>query len=234
MIKYYIRTTGERILDESYNQIPYIKLIDKEHRYIDFFVDELERVGVEDCVIIEDDCVLCKDFKQRIEDVIAQYPDRVINFFYWAEKYFKTKEGNDFVQNQCTYYPKGFSQILAREMRKAHRDYPHLPTDRVESVALKRLGIKHIQYRPCLVQHLNFDSLLNHQVEWHGLRTPFFVDYLDKLNLNYDKLTNDDIKKLIMEMKYHLLNKKKEWIKNKEELSNAKILRKNNRRKNIG
>ena len=51
-MKYYIRTTGERILDESYNQIPYVKLIVKDHRYIDFFVDELERVGDEDCVLL--------------------------------------------------------------------------------------------------------------------------------------------------------------------------------------
>ena len=78
MIRYYIRTTGERKLDISYNQIPYIKLIDKEHRYIDFFVDELERIGVEDSVIIEDDCVLCKDFKNRIEAVISQYPNTCI------------------------------------------------------------------------------------------------------------------------------------------------------------
>ena len=219
-MKYYIRTTGERILDESYEQIPYIKLIDKDHRYIDFFVDELERIGAEDCVIIEDDCVLCKDFKQRIEEVIAQYPNRVINFFYWARHYFKTRESFDYFQNQCTYYPKGFSQVLAREMRKVHKEFPWLCTDQCESVALKRLDVKHVQYRPCLVQHLNFDSLLNHKIEDRGLRTPFFVDYLDKLNLDYNNLTQKDIQKLTREMKYHLLIKKEKWLKDKELIQN--------------
>lgn len=32
MLKYYVRTTGERVLDESYNQIKYELLIDKEHK----------------------------------------------------------------------------------------------------------------------------------------------------------------------------------------------------------
>lgn len=219
-MKYYIRTTGERILDESYEQIDYVKLVDKDHRYIDFFVDKLEELGSEDIVIIEDDCVLCKDFKKRIEAVISQYPNKIINFFqYKVKKYFFTHESDKYLMNQCTYYPKGLSIKLAQEMRKAHQDFPTYSTDECENVALKRMNETHIQYRPCLVQHLNFDTLLDHVVE--KLRTPFFVDYLDQLNLNYNSLTERDIKKLTIEMKYHILKKKKEWFKNKEaELSN--------------
>lgn len=219
-MKYYIRTTGERILDESYNQIPYVKLIDKDHRYIDFFVDELERVGDEDCVIIEDDCVLCKDFKKRIETVISQYPNKIINFFYWGQQYFKTRESDDYVQNQCTYYPKGLSKKLAVEMRKVHKEFPNLCTDQCECIALKRMNETHIQYRPCLVQHLNFDSLLNHTVEYHGLRTPFFIDYLDKLNIDYNNISDIEARRLQREMKYHILTKRNEWLKQKEELLN--------------
>lgn len=219
-MKYYIRTTGERILDESYNQIPYIKLIDKEHRYIDFFVDELERVGDEDCVILEDDCVLCKDFKNRIEAVISQYPNKIINFFYWGQHYFKTRESDDYVQNQCTYYPKGLSKKLAVEMRKVHKKYPTLATDRVENIALLNLKETHIQYRPCLVQHLNFDSLLNHSIEHQGLRTPFFIDYLDKLNIDYNNISDIEMRRLQRELKYHILTKRNEWLKQKEDKSN--------------
>ncbi len=208
-MKYYIRTTGERILDESYNQIPYIKLIDKEHRYIDFFVDELEKVGIEDCVIIEDDCVLCKDFKNRIESIIAKYPNKIINFFqYPGNKYFKTHESTQYLMNQCTYYPRGLSKKLAREMRKVHRDFPKYSTDEVENVALINLNETHIKYRPCLVQHLNIDSLLNHPVEQDKRRTPFFIDYLDDLKLDYNKLSKNDVKKLKMKLYYHMLKYK--------------------------
>ena len=234
MIKYYIRTTGERKLDDSYNQIPYVKLIDKEHRYIDFFVDELERVGTEDCVIIEDDCVLCKDFKNKIEQVIAAYPDRIINFFYWGQRYFKTYECGDYLQNQCTYYPKGLSQQLAREMRQVHKDNPTLCTDEVENLALKNMNVKHIVYRPCLVQHLNFDTFLNHKVDSEILRTPFFIDYLEECGVDYNTLNpkTDKIKMFMLKVKYkqHISAKRKEWERN---IQNDKILCKNNKRQSV-
>ena len=160
MIKYYIRTTGERKLDSSYSQIEYELLVDSKHGYIDFFVDQLERIGTEDSVVIEDDCVLCKDFKRRIEEVISKYPNKVINFFQFpCHTYFKTHESDVFLQNQCTYYPKGLTVKLAQEMRRIHKDKPQLCTDEVENLALIELGETHIKYRPCLVQHLNFDSM---------------------------------------------------------------------------
>ena len=224
-IKYYIRSTGERYLDESYNQIPYVELIDKDHRYIDFFVDKLEELGNEDIVIIEDDCVLCKDFKNRIESVIAQYPNKVINFFYWANKYFKTRESDNFVQNQCTYYPKGLAKRLAVEMRKVHNEYPKLCTDQCENKALKRIGETHIQYRPCLVQHLNFDTMLNHEVE--TLRTPFFIDYLDELNIDYNKLMPFKTGMLIRKMREHIESKRVIWLeqqKNPRKLNEETIV----------
>ena len=211
-MKYFIRTTGERKLDSSYSQIEYELLVDKEHRYIDFFVDELERVGKDDCVIIEDDCVLCKDFKSRIEKVISKYPNKIINFFqYPCMDYFKTYEDDYFLQNQCTYYPKNLSIKLAKKMRKVHRQFPELCTDQVEDLALKELKLTHIKYRPCLVQHLNFHSFLNHDV--NKLRTPYFIDYLDKLNLNYDCLSERDKKKLVIEMKTDIEKRKIKFIK---------------------
>lgn len=210
-MKYYIRTTGERVLDETYNQIPYVKLIDKEHRYIDFFIDELERVGNEDCVIIEDDCILCRNFKERIEAVISQYPDKIINFFQFpGNKYFKTHESSQYLMNQCTYYPKNLSKKLAQEMRKVHEEFPKFSTDEVENVALNNLNETHIKYRPCLVQHLNIDSLLNHPIESARRRTPFFIDYLDNLNLEYNNLSSNDIKRLKMTLCYHITRYKKE------------------------
>ena len=210
-MKYYIRTTGERVLDESYNQIPYIKLIDKDHRYVAFFIEQLEKYGNEDMVIIEDDCVLCKNFKERIESVIAQYPNKIINFFQLpTREYFKTHESTEYLQNQCTYYPKGLTIRLARKMREILEKSPKIRTDVCEDLALKELKETHIKYRPCLVQHLNFDSLLNNKVG--SKRTPFFIDYLEDLKLNYDNLSKNDIKKLEMKLFYHMAKYEKEKI----------------------
>ena len=87
-------------------------------------------------------------------------------------------------------------------MKKAYKEHPTLSTDQVEDLALKEMNETHIKYRPCLVQHLNFHSLLNHKIECR--RTPFFVDYLDKLGLKYEGLTPSNIKRLIIEMKYDI------------------------------
>lgn len=210
-MKYYIRTTGERTLDESYGQIPYIKLVDKDHRYVAFFIEQLEKYGNEDMVFIEDDCVLCRNFKEKIEEVIAQYPNKIINFFQLpTREYFKTHESTEYLQNQCTYYPKDLTIKLAHKMREILEKNPKIRTDVCEDLALKELKETHIKYRPCLVQHLNFDSLLNNKVG--SKRTPFFIDYLEDLKLNYDNLSKNDIKRLKMELFYHMTRYEKEKI----------------------
>ena len=214
-IKYFIRSVGTRVLDESYNQIPYVELIDKDHRYIDFFIEQLEKYGNEDMVIIEDDCVLCKNFKERIESVIAQYPNKIINFFqYETKEYFKTHESTEYLQNQCTYYPKGLTIKLAHKMREVLEKNPQLRTDECEDLALKELKETHIKYRPCLVQHLNFDTFLNNKIE--SKRTPFFIDYLDKYKFDYSKITKMHYTILMKEMNNHIEEKRLIWLEQKK------------------
>lgn len=186
-IKYFIRTTGERVLNESYEQIPYTKLIDKDHRYVEFFIECLEYFSQWNSVFIEDDCILCRDFKNRIEEAIADHPNEIINFFNEPlDLYFKTKESNDFRMNQCTYYPKELTKKLAKEMRKVLSQFPDYPTDWIEDIALKNLNQSHIKYRPTLVQHIANSSILGHKnfMKW---RATFFIDYYDDLNIDYKK-----------------------------------------------
>ena len=83
MIKYYVRTTNDRVLDESYNQVDYKLLVDTEYNARKSFVEQLEKLAKNksDVVILEDDLILCKNFKERIEQVISEHPDTLINFF---------------------------------------------------------------------------------------------------------------------------------------------------------
>ena len=62
MIKYFVRTTGERQLDESYNQIEYELLIDKEYKPVKSLIEQLEIMNNYDSVLLEDDLILCKNF----------------------------------------------------------------------------------------------------------------------------------------------------------------------------
>lgn len=201
MLKYFVRTTGERTLDNSFSQIDYELLIDKEHKPVKSFIEQLEIISDYDSIFLEDDIKLCKDFKKRIEQVIKQYPDRLINFFTAPKHYFKTKEAQTFYFNQCTYYPKGLAKKLAAEMRKIEEESPgKYQYDVLESRALYNLNLKHIQYRPCLVQHLDFKSLIGNRDNYRI--TPYFIDYLEELNITYVEAQKH---KNLIELKYKIL-----------------------------
>ena len=186
---YYIRTTGERQLDLSFNQIPYTLIIDREHKPIDSFINALYQISNEDAVLMEDDIILCQNFEEEITRVIEQYPNRIINFFnilnmgHIEEKY-------NIIYNQCTFYPKGIAKQIADIMVTLPRR-----TDRkknmyslLENVALKQLDQKVVQYIPHLVQHLDNDTLLFEHT-FHRRRSILFIDYVKELGIDYNDLT---------------------------------------------
>ena len=208
MIRYFVRTTAERKLDKSYSQIDYNLLIDTEHKPIESFIHQLKYLSTvcTDVVLIEDDLILCEEFTNKIENAIKQYPDKIINFFCNYDTYFKTRESNEYSSNCCTYYPKRILSILADTMPK----YIKYSTQYswIENLALQELKETHIQYRPCLVQHLDFDTLIqkgNHKLR----RTLYFIDYLKELDISYeDASTPENQQKLkeLMESKFQNYN----------------------------
>ena len=187
MIKYFIRTTGERKLDSSYSQIEYELLVDTKHQPVESFIEQLEQISEYDAVLLEDDLILCKNFKNKIEEVIKQYPDKVINFFYHQDEYYLTREERRYSNNQCTYYPKGLAYKIAQEMKIVYKFRPKEQYSHLENDALLKLHLTHIQYRPCLVQHLDNGSLIQKHKILRLRRTPYFIDYLDELGITYEE-----------------------------------------------
>lgn len=73
-----------------------------------------------------------------------------------------------------------------KEMRHQYTLYPDVQHDVVEGRALSLLRIPNIIYRPCLVQHLDKDSLIQGHTD--GRRcTPYFPNYLDELGISYEE-----------------------------------------------
>ena len=208
-IKYYVRTTQERVID--YN-LDYTLILNRSHKPVQSFIEALYQIADSDAVLLEDDLVLCDNFKEEIEKVIAQYPDYIINFFTEPFRYFTTHKTEFFSYNQCTYYPKGVTKILADEMTKLLDKYKTKSWNLVEHRALINLGIVHYVYRPSLVQHKDVKSILNNGAQLNR-STIYFKDYLDKLGItleeaykveNREKLQemlNEDIKQWEKEMK---------------------------------
>ena len=182
MIKYFVRTTQERTFNY---ELDYELLVDKDKKPVKSFIKQLKYISRYDSVLLEDDLILCKDFKDKIEDVIKQYPNDIINFFYNPNTYFTTHYGSSFCWNQCTYYPKGIGLRVAEEMERARKNVPNMQYDMLENVALHNLGIRHVVYRPCLVQHIDNGSLIQDS-SCPTRRTIYFEDYLNELGIKYE------------------------------------------------
>jgi hypothetical protein len=200
MIKYFVRTTKER--DFNYD-LDYEIILDTEHKPVQSFIRSLYLMNDTDSVLLEDDLVLCKNFKEEIEKVIAQYPNNIINFFTRPDFYFTSHFSDIFSYNQCTYFPKGISSILAKDIEEHINNYT-----RYYGVALNdtlvRLHIPHLIYRPCLVQHIDGKSILNSDMDRVYYRnTIYFKDYLDKLGIDmvqaYSKENKDKLFKMLEE-----------------------------------
>ena len=209
MIKYFIRTTLERELDESVIRElgeDYTLLVDTEHRPIESFIEQLSIISEYDAVLLEDDVILCKNFKQRIEEVIDSNRDKIINFWTDPYEYFKTRISVGIRCNVGTYYPKGVGKILSEKMLNHINDSKQYDT--IESYALMELKINVINYRPCLIQHMDNKSLIgnDNKFPYKILRcTPYFVDYLEELNISYEEAwTKENRNKLfdLMEDKF--------------------------------
>lgn len=202
MIKYFIRTTLERELDESVSRElgeDYTLLVDYEHQPVKSFIEQLETISDYDSILLEDDAILCKNFKKHIEKAISEYPDKVINFFTEPYIWFTTTKASIFSSNVGTYYPKGFGKLIAKimwENKDRYRQY-----DTIENIALHKLKIDIINYRPVLVQHNDNKSLLgnDNKPQFDFPRSsPFFIDYLEELDISYeDAWTKENKKKLI-------------------------------------
>lgn len=184
-MKYYIRRVPDRTLNSSYNQLEFEELFDYEHDPIKSYINQLELISETDSVLIEDDVMLCKNFKEEIEKVISKHPNTIISFFDNPAGYYKSKMKRNLSWTQCIYYPKDLSKIIAEEMKKVKcKPYTY---DVILSLTMCRLKLNYLSYRPTLVQHLDFDTYIQEKCPRNRF-TLYFKDYIDELGVDYNEL----------------------------------------------
>lgn len=114
-------------------------------------------------VLLEDDIILTSNFKQKIESVISEYPEILINFFSLSKKRQKPhfKVGREYCMNQCEYFPAGFAE-------KVVRAYETWPLKEKEPNAYDFLvgyawgyNKPYLVWCPSLVQHRQVKSIIN-------------------------------------------------------------------------
>lgn len=176
-IKYFVRTTGER---EFNYDLEYETFLDTEHKPVKSYIDALYKISSSNAVLLEDDLILCNNFKEEIERVILQHPNVIINFFTKPESYFTTHFTDRFDYNQCTYFPKGITRMLADEILDLYNPQVHKSYGALLNRVLKNLRINHLIYRPSLVQHKDNLSILQNGANYKR-NTMWFKGYLDEI-----------------------------------------------------
>lgn len=172
-MRIYVLTNGVRELDKSYNQIVYKLYIDNNNLPHACYLNLLNeaRKQNEDVLILEDDLILCENFLDRIEPIINQHKDMIINFFWQPLRNIKntTIENKGFCYTQCVYYPKGMINKFYKDLKKPNFSYAKNICQ-----ALEKNNISFVNVRPHYVQHIGDESLI-----WKGLcvrKSNMFID----------------------------------------------------------
>lgn len=124
-MRYIIRAVESRreFVNEILAELPEAEVYwDKSGNAMNSYLAVCRLVGDEPVVLLEDDIILTKDFKKKIELVISQYPEILINFFSLSKKFTQPhfKKGREYCMNQCEYFPAGF----AKKVVEAYEDWP--------------------------------------------------------------------------------------------------------------
>lgn len=168
-MKYIIRLMPERekFLPEIKEQIPNLIIVrDKTRNAMDTFLDALEAAGEDAAVHLEDDIILTNNFKKKIERVIADHKNEVVQFFSRRKKDLEVgsryEPGSSFIYGQCFYLPDGYSKMIREYYPSWERKEEH-PTGLDYMVAdfLKSRKERYFLHVPSLVDHRAVTSLID-------------------------------------------------------------------------
>lgn len=126
-----------------------------------------EIAGDDACVQMDDDIILTKDFVKKIEKVILEYPNTIIQFFSMRKKDIdigtRFEPLSNFTMQQCYYLPKGvakkiyeFSHIFYK-----YTEHKFCPSDIAIADWGKANKMKYLIYCPNLVDHMQESSMIN-------------------------------------------------------------------------
>jgi len=130
------------------------------------FCEALRLAGVDPVVIMEEDIWLTNNFKDKIEVVISDHQNEVVQFFSMrkddVEIGSRYEPGRTFMMNQCTYFPSGYAkEILEYYKRWPDRDKYVSACDILIADFLKERKEKYFLHVPSLVNHRVGKSIIN-------------------------------------------------------------------------
>ena len=169
MVEFIVNYMPERIdnVNAMEQQLPdLIKNYSPDKDAMGGYLDCLKVGGNVPMVLLEDDVVLCKDFKNKILRVIAEKKNVIIQFFSMRKKDLtigsRYEYGRTFCMNQCVYFPKGYGNLIYDYYNDWERKDEH-PTayDYLIADFLKSRRENYYLSVPSLVQHISGKSLID-------------------------------------------------------------------------
>ena len=148
-------------------QIPEVKvLVDRQRKIIGHFIKALAEAGNDACVQMEDDVVLCDNFKERIETEIAKHPEALIQFFSMRKKDIDigSRWDNNFINLQCFYLPPTYARQICEWFPRTPWDYSQDEIDGADSMMDDWLKSRKEKYWICvpnLVNHVIGSSVID-------------------------------------------------------------------------
>lgn len=120
-MKIFIRTTGERSL-EQFKNLDYVVLMDKEKTGCRGYFEQLKYLSTldEDILLLEDDIKLKKSFFNCLNDLVEMTNNRYVINMSQPNGVVKFFEPKDFFWTRAVYYPKG---SIEKFMTNYNEDY---------------------------------------------------------------------------------------------------------------
>jgi hypothetical protein len=140
---------------------------DETHNAMDTWRKTMGALGKKAGIVLEDDVVLADGWRDKIEAVIEQHPNEVIQFFSMrgadltvGSRY---EPGRTFMMNQCYYLPAGAAEELLEFSHNWETEHPEYKTgyDILMSEWMRQEGLRYWLQVPSLVQHERWTSEIN-------------------------------------------------------------------------
>lgn len=137
---------------------------DKKHSIQDTFLRALRTAGEEGTIFMQDDVFLHPQWRQHVEEAIANHSGDVIQFFSIRKSDLgntsRYEPGRNYLMNQCFYLPPGVAKDLHDYAQTWFEANPgHTGDDTCVSDYLRFRKMKYWHHVPSLVQHEPWTSV---------------------------------------------------------------------------
>lgn len=171
------------IVDYLKLHVPGLEVVWDKHRSARItWISVLQHMDSDPCVLLEDDIVLTKNFTSKIMEAISERRADVIQFHSRTREDLtvgsRYRSGLTYLNNQCVYFPPGFSKKLLLFARDGAAPIWEQHPNGTDCVMAKFLQVNKMRYWnhcPSLVEHLPIQSAIDPKRS-RSRRSTTFVD----------------------------------------------------------